>query len=224
MNVMKNVVCIFAHPDDESFGCAGTIALLAQTHNVTIICATNGDAGENHLQNNLSDLGKTRQKELLSSSKILGVQKVHFLNFKDGALSNNLYHKVADAIKPILNDLKPEILLTMEPHGVSGHLDHIAMSMITSYLFREHSFVKKVMYFCLGEDQKEALRKNYFVYTPTPYKLRDIDETIDVTSVWELRMKAIHQHKSQLKDMKFILSMLDIRGKKEHFLVTKRSE
>ena len=41
------VLAVFAHPDDEGFGCGGTLAALAAGgHRVTLVCATNGDVGE----------------------------------------------------------------------------------------------------------------------------------------------------------------------------------
>ena len=48
-NDMQNltVLCLFAHPDDEAFGSGGTLAgLVRKGHNITLVCATNGDVGE----------------------------------------------------------------------------------------------------------------------------------------------------------------------------------
>ncbi|MBI2637373.1 MAG: PIG-L family deacetylase, partial [Candidatus Sungbacteria bacterium] len=42
----KTIVAIFAHPDDEAFGPAGTLAKLALAHDVYVICATKGEAGD----------------------------------------------------------------------------------------------------------------------------------------------------------------------------------
>ena len=43
---MAPLVCIFAHPDDEAFGPAGSIAKFASERDVYIICVTNGDADD----------------------------------------------------------------------------------------------------------------------------------------------------------------------------------
>lgn len=220
----ESVVCIFAHPDDESFGCAGTIAKFSKTHNVYIVCATNGDAGENHHKTKSKNLAAVRKKELRAASKILGVKHVYFLNFDDGTLSNSVYHKLSEAVKPILEKHRPATLITIEPRGISGHIDHITVSMVTSYLFERLPFAKKLMYFCLTESQREKTRRrDYFIYIPPGYKKQEIGETIDVSSVWDARIKAIRKHKSQLKDANFILSMMKLRGKKEHFLVKKKA-
>src|SRR5579872_4442081 len=121
----KTIVCVFAHPDDEAFGPGGTIALLAKENDVYILCATKGEAGQNSLTDLETPLQNERMEELKRSAKILGVKKVIFLDFIDGTLSNSLYHKLAEKITQYLNELKPEMLLTYENRGISGHIDHI---------------------------------------------------------------------------------------------------
>src|SRR3989344_3139536 len=107
----KVLVAIFAHPDDEAFGPSGTLAKFSKTHDVYILCATGGEAGKNSLSKTEKKLSDIRKKELLASAKILGVKKIYFLGFEDGALSNNLYHKLAVKIKNKLVELKPEIVI-----------------------------------------------------------------------------------------------------------------
>lgn len=99
----------------------------------------------------------------------------------DGTLSNNLYHKIAGDVLNILDRLRPGKILTFEMRGLSGHIDHIAMSMIST----EH----------------RALIGNYFVCFPPGYKNDEVDEIIDVSDVWEQRIEAILCHASQEKDM-----------------------
>src|SRR6185436_20606573 len=103
---MKSVVAVFAHPDDEAFGSAGTLALLAKEREVYLICVTDGSAGMNSSKKTKA-LAEIRQEELLNSAKVLGIKEVFFLDYKDGSLSNNLYHEIADKIQKILEEIKP---------------------------------------------------------------------------------------------------------------------
>jgi len=215
---MKSVVCIFAHPDDEAFGPGGTIAKLAKTRNVYIICATKGEAGKHKGKNNKKNLGNIRANELRESAKVLGVKKVFFLEFKDGTLSNNLYHDIARKIESILKRLKPDTILTYEPRGISGHLDHIAMSLISSYLFERLAFIKKLMQFCVL-DTPERRKMKYFIYFPPGYKKSEIDLVSDVRGVWDIKIQAMLQHKSQIHDIERILKMFKKSPKVENFLV-----
>lgn len=204
----KNAVCIFAHPDDESFGPSGTIHLLTKEYNVHIICVTRGDAGENHHPDKKTSLETHRKNELTASSKILGVKSVSFLEYEDGELNNNNYHTVAASIQDILDTLRPELVLTFEHRGISGHLDHIAIAMITSYLFEKLSYIKKAMFYCLREDQQLREPGSYFIYFPHGHSPRDIHITNNVESVLDIKRRAIRQHISQTKDMNHILSTL----------------
>ena len=135
------VVAIFAHPDDEAFGPSGTITKLAKTHDIYVLCATRGEAG-----GNLKNIGKVREKELRCSAQILGVKEVYFLGFADGTLSNSLYHRLAAKIEQKLKLLKPQTVLTFEPRGISGHIDHITVSLATTYVFYKLPFVQRLFH------------------------------------------------------------------------------
>lgn len=214
---MKRVVCVFAHPDDEAFGPGGTIALLARDYEVYIVCATKGEAGQNSLDE-ADTLGHIRSAELEASAHILGVKKVFFLGYKDGTLSNNLYHEIAEKVATIIDELVPEIVLTYEYRGVSGHIDHITMSLVTNFIFAHNPSIKKLMMHAVLEDVA-ALRHDYFIYFPPGYKEADIDEVVDTTEVWDTKVKAMHCHASQKHDITNILSVYENRPKKEYFLV-----
>jgi LmbE family N-acetylglucosaminyl deacetylase len=217
---MSTIVCVFAHPDDEAFGPGGTIATYAKNNDVYIICATKGEQGQNATDNKKSHLATIREKEMLTSAKILGVKQVYFLDYIDGTLSNNLYHELADKVASILKTLKPEVLLTFEPRGVSGHLDHIAISMITSFVYKKLTFVKKLYYFCLHKDYSMPM-DDYFIYFPQGYSDNEITTTIDISQVWDIKVSSMKAHTSQSKDAERILGFAQNMPKKEYFILEK---
>lgn len=225
---------MFAHPDDEAFGPAGTIALLAKTHDVYVLCATKGEAGIKVKSSTLrrssgqelkvKSLGDVRAEELKKSAKILGVKEVFFLGFEDGTLSNNLYHKLASKIQEKLEEYKPEIVITYDLKGVSGHIDHITVALATMFVVQKLPFVKEVWQYCILEVEGRAeYRRKYFIYFPPGYNESEIDKAVDIASVWEQKVKAMHQHKSQMHDVKRVLSFLEKQKRKEYFLVVKNS-
>lgn len=220
---MKNVVCIFAHPDDEAFGPGGTVAAYAQKHNVYIICVTNGDAGKNSTSStDERELGEIRRGELECSAQTLGVKQVYFLGYKDGTLSNSIYHEIAGKIKDILDDLKPETLFTYEPRGISGHIDHIAVSMITSFLFDKLPYAETLFYYCLSKKARETQGNDYFIHFPPGYNKEDIGMIVDTSSVWDIKIKAMHCHQSQKHDIERVLSRQLQLPREEYFLVKKK--
>lgn len=212
----KKIVCTFAHPDDEAFGPSGTIAKLAKDNDVYILCATRGEALINTEQN----LGDVRSDELIKSAKILGVKGVEFMGFIDGELSNNLYHQLATKIEKMIKELEPDILITFEMRGVSGHIDHVVVSMATRFVF-EKSNISELWYYCEREEARNFI-KDYFVYFPQGYKKENVDLVIDVSDVYETKLKAIHAHESQKGDIEVVSEILEKTPKEEYFLVVKR--
>lgn len=224
---MKKVIAaIFAHPDDEAFGPAGTIAKVAKNNDVYILTATKGEAGQNYSDKNKEPLWKIREKELLASAKILGVKKVFFLGFTDGDLSNNLYHKLTAKIEEVLKKIKADTIITDENRGISGHLDHIAVSLASTFVFEKMHPIKQIYYFFITDRQRNLLPKylpgGYFVYFPPGYKESKADMVSDISDVWEIKMKAMTCHQSQLKDVKRVQGILSELPKKEFFFVRKK--
>lgn len=216
------LAAIFAHPDDEAFGPSGTLALYTKTHDVTLFCATRGEAGHNHDVNSKGEtIGDIRERELRASAELIGIKKVIFLGFQDGMLCNNLYHTIADKILSSLNELQPELLMTYELRGISGHIDHVAMAMITSYIFEKTSYTTKLMYYCLDIKEQETIG-SYFIYVPPGYSDQEINEKVDVSSVWDLKIKAIKTHVSQSKDGNSILEEMETLLKVENFIVREK--
>jgi LmbE family N-acetylglucosaminyl deacetylase len=226
---MKPVVGIFAHPDDEVFvGPGGVLAQFAKEGRDTyIIVATNGEAGQKRVDDD-RDLGVIRREELQNSAKRLGIKEIFFLEYKDGSLSNSLYHEIADKIQNILERLEPDIIITMENHGVSGHIDHIAISFITTFVFWKLSNIKELWYFCLTVEAQKIVTKylgNYFIYVPPGYTKNEITKTVDVSSVWEQKISAMKEHKSQISDVEAHMKAFGELPKEENYIViTKDTE
>ena len=146
------VLAVFAHPDDEGFGCGGTLAMLvARGAHVTLVCATNGDVGE------ISDpslatpetLAHVRQEELRSAMRITGVPDVRFLGYRDSGMAGTEDNNHPDALcqaRPdsvvgrltdIINEVQPSVLLTHDPTGGYGHPDHVAVYDLTTRAFQQ---------------------------------------------------------------------------------------
>lgn len=221
---MKPVVAIIAHPDDET-AMAGTLAKLAEKRDVYIICITSGDAGENHHDKKEELLVLLREDELRASAQLLGVKHVSYVGFNDGSLSNSLYHDIARKIENKLKEIQPNTLITFEPRGITGHIDHIVVSMVTTYLYHRVPYVKTLMYACMSEAQRKvaAALPEYFIYFPPGYKKSEVDEVVDVSAYWGKKIAAIRSHKSQRGDVEdFILPIQEKAPKEEYFIVLQK--
>lgn len=226
----RKILAVFAHPDDEAFGPAGTLVkYAAEGTEIHLLCATKGEVGQwYHKDKSLKDkekrldkikLENVREKELLFSAKTLGIKKVEFLGFIDGELRNNIYHKVAEKIIKKIEDFQPQIVVTVERRGVSGHLDHIAISMITTYSFLKTKMAKKLYYHCLPEKYRDKMMDEYFVYFPEGYKENEITTRIDYSEYFDKKVASMQAHQSQIADVNNLLFRFKKWPKVDHFIL-----
>ena len=218
----STILCVFAHPDDETFGPGGTIALLAQRHTVWIATATRGDAGKDSRRGNRRSLADERPRELRAAARILGAKGVIFLNFRDGELSNNTYHVLARRIEAVVRRLRPHTVLTYEPLGVSGHLDHIATALTTRFIYERQPSIKRLLSYCISAKRANAMRPGYFIWVPPGYERSTIDLTVPTAGIWDTKVRAMFAHRSQRHDIERILVRAKRFPQEESFLVRTR--
>ena len=130
------LLCVFAHPDDESMGMGGTLTKYAaqgvETH---LVCATRGERGwfgPEEQNPGLDVLGKIRERELESAVNILDMKGLYFLDYIDGEVDTV---DPAEAIRKIVTHIRrvmPQVVVTFPPDGNYGHPDHIAVGQFTS--------------------------------------------------------------------------------------------
>jgi LmbE family N-acetylglucosaminyl deacetylase len=146
----KKILSVLAHPDDESFGMGGTLALYADRGvAVHLLCATRGEAGEvgpEYLQG-YESIGELRESELRCAAGHLGLASVDFLDYRDsgmtGSPENNHpqalvqapLEEVATKIAGYIRKIKPQVVLTFDPIGGYRHPDHIAIHKATVEAF-----------------------------------------------------------------------------------------
>jgi LmbE family N-acetylglucosaminyl deacetylase len=132
------LLAIFAHPDDETYLAGGTLARYAASGcEVSVVCATFGEAGRRGEYAGLSreDFGALRRRELEAACAELGVRPPIFLGCADRALGRDCWDLATDEAVRIIRRLRPDVVLTFGPDGVSGHADHVALSQIVTAAF-----------------------------------------------------------------------------------------
>jgi LmbE family N-acetylglucosaminyl deacetylase len=146
----KTLLAVLAHPDDESFGTGGTLALYAQRGvNVFLVCATRGEAGDVDADclDGFQSIAERREHELRCAAGILGLAGVYFLGYHDSGMPGSPYNQhphaliaapldeVAGRVVEYIRLLKPEVVITFDPIGGYRHPDHIAIHNATVKAF-----------------------------------------------------------------------------------------
>ncbi|MBW6465724.1 MAG: PIG-L family deacetylase [Brevefilum sp.] len=142
----KKLLSVLAHPDDETFGMGGTLALYArQDVEVHLVCATRGELGDidPEYTETIKSAACLRTQELRCAAGILGIDQLHFLNYRDSgmlgseanqhpkALAAQPVEKVAEQVAAIIRQVKPDVVVTFDPIGGYRHPDHIAIHQAT---------------------------------------------------------------------------------------------
>jgi LmbE family N-acetylglucosaminyl deacetylase len=171
----------YAHPDDETFGSAGTAAHYAALgHPVYLICATRGEVGQ------ISDpalatpetLGAVREAELRCAAEAMGVEEVIFLDYRDSgmvdtapnadprAFINIPAEEVITKLVGIIRRIRPAVIITFDPTGGYGHPDHLAIYRHTLAAF--HAAANATQFPALGTPHQAsrlffaAITKSFF--------------------------------------------------------------
>ena len=146
----RRLLAIFAHPDDESFGPGGSLALYTRRGvEVHLICATRGEAGSipPGFQNGYPSVADLREAELRCAASHLGLAQVHFLGYRDSGMTGSAdnHHpqaligapiaEVAERITAVVRSVRPQVLITFDPIGGYRHPDHIAIHRATKQAF-----------------------------------------------------------------------------------------
>jgi LmbE family N-acetylglucosaminyl deacetylase len=144
------LLAVLAHPDDETFGMGGTLALYASRGvEVHLICATRGEAGsvDPKFLTGFESIGERREAELCCAANLLGLAGVHFLGYRDSgmpgspdnhhpnALASQPLEEVASKVAYYLRKLCPQVVVTNDPIGGYKHPDHIAVHRATLRAF-----------------------------------------------------------------------------------------
>ncbi len=128
------LAAVLAHPDDESFGCAGALAL-AHDHGrpVRLLVVTRGEAGS---PEGAEDPGfaEVRVDELRCAAAKIGFTEVTILEgYPDGGVAEMPFDDLVAEIAAWLADRRPDAVITFGPHGITGHPDHVVVGSATRW-------------------------------------------------------------------------------------------
>jgi LmbE family N-acetylglucosaminyl deacetylase len=199
---LSGLLAVFAHPDDETFRCGGALTLLArQGVRVQILTTTRGQAGScgDLPQCGPKSLGMVREAELRCACAALGLEPPILLDYQDGALARVSDAEAVNQIMAVVLELRPQVLLTWPPDGLSGHPDHVAVSRWTTLIYEQVARLAPeapaaLYHLVLPRSIADRLGLVHLQAIPD----EAVTLTVDVTPVWKQKLAAIHCHRTQL--------------------------
>jgi LmbE family N-acetylglucosaminyl deacetylase len=207
----KKILFVTAHPDDESFLMAGTIRRnLDLGGDSFLVCATLGEKGTSHLRKSVTSLEMKmiRKKELQSAAKFLKVKKLFILDLPDCGLSmEKNSEKLGTELQKIVRSVKPDFIVSFAKDGITGHKDHVVAGKIAYAVAKENKIVFVAC--CASPSMAKAKsrligRRRRGSYVAS---LRHVKPNFRIKVDQNVKLKAIHFHKSQIGTGGFLLGM-----------------
>jgi len=194
---------IQAHPDDQEFTIAGTLARWVQKGcQVISVIVTSGDAGSNepsHGADYRPILAHLREDEQIAANLVLGIRETAFLHYPDGDLQATL--GLRKDLTRLIRQYKPDLVVTGDPtrffHGSDyvNHPDHRAAAEAAVYATFPSAGTRLIFTDLLDEGyEPHNVKKLYLHGAEKP------DVWVDTTGTLDLKIAALKKHASQLGD------------------------
>ena len=190
------LLAIFAHPDDETFRPGGTLAMLArQGVRVEVLTFTRGETGScgDPPLCAPEELPAVRERELRCVCVRLGVEPPRLLDYTDGHLQEADSETMIAQILSVVNEIKPQVLLSFGPDGLSGHPDHIVVGQWAFEAFLRAEGIAALYTVSVPRSLAQKLDMHQVHSVPD----EAIALTVDVSSVWETKLAAMRCHATQ---------------------------
>ncbi len=196
----KSAISIHAHPDDQDFTVAGTLAKWAKAGcEIVSVIITSGDAGSNSVDHDADykpQLARIREDEQRAANRVLGVKETVFLHYPDGELVATI--GLRKDLTRLIRKYKPEVVVTGDPSGwfygdeYINHPDHRAAAEAAAYAVFPSAGTRLIFTDLLDEGLEPHNVKRLYIHgNEKPDTWVDIAETLD------LKIEALKKHVSQ---------------------------
>ncbi len=207
----KSILLVYAHPDDEAYGSAGTSAkyrsLGAKVHLITATRGEAGPRGNPPLSESKEELAKVREEELRRSCEVIGIEKPIILGYPDGGVAAVPREEAVPHLARIIRELRPTVVVTFDEDGITGHPDHIAIGRFATEAFFS-SGEKNAYPEGLGGLKPYLPERLYYRVLPREAVERagrkdlrhreEISTIVDVAEFVDRKLQALRRHRSQV--------------------------
>ncbi len=187
----RKLLAVFAHPDDESFICGGTLAKYARAGvEITLVSATRGEMGRrmgNPPYVNRETMPAVREKELRQACVALGIHRLIFLDIRDKTVEFIDQESLTERIAALIQEVDPDVVLTFH-EKLGGHPDHCAIGQAATAAFHRMSHRGSLYFITFGDAMEQP---EQFGYT------KNNVVKIDVRHQLEAKLAAFRAHRCQ---------------------------
>jgi len=233
----RTILAVFAHPDDESLACGGTLArLAAEGFRVTVLSATHGERGGPIDTRKDDALGKARALEICEAAAALNIAEVVIGGYPDGDLRWDHVGEFHAELVTFMRRHQPAAVITFGDDGLYWHMDHIGVHERTTAAVRSLGLEAPPLYYVtmpqgVMTEIVGAARQRGWVPPPRGFWSLEPDAfgiaaqpatiTVDVAAWVPHKLAAILCHRSQMVDGHPFAGLCDADARRllgvEHF-------
>lgn len=226
---MKKIIFgVFAHPDDEAFGPAGT--LLSETKHGADLRLITLTAGENGMNPDHHDnLHEVRLEEWRTAGALMGASRMYHLGFTDGMLGNIAMLEAVERVETLVRAAaaaEPDAvieIMSMDLSGISGHIDHIVASRAAHHVFYKLKDaglpLARLRLACTPREHTGQTPNYDFVFMEPGRLPGEITETIDNRAHLQEILAIMRAHHTQRSDGELHIKKLGDTVAINHFIV-----
>jgi LmbE family N-acetylglucosaminyl deacetylase len=198
---------VWAHPDDEAYLSSGLMSVVRNGGGrVVVVTATRGERGTDDPRTFPPErLGPLRERELMASLAQVGVHEHRWLTYRDGDLARVPLARGVSDLVPVMEDVRPDVIVTFGPDGMTGHPDHRAASAWTREAWRQTGRHAELWYATLTSEFHRdwgELNDRVGLWTAAPPVTPDADLSAQVRLSGPLlarKHRALRAHASQTR-------------------------
>lgn len=221
---LGTILSVWAHPDDESLVAGGLIAAAVKNgQKVICVTATKGEAGQTSDEKKwpVADLAAIRARELRAALDILGVTEQHWLGYHDGACDTVSDTEAVPKLQALIEQYRPDTILTFGPDGLTGHPDHKAVGRWAAVAAKTARPRPQVYHVVCNPDNYEQYLKplnakfDIFFKIDQPPLVPEPDCAIALElpkALFEQKWRALAAQESQMERLLALIPDTDRRG------------
>jgi len=212
----KRALVIIAHPDDADVHAGGTLARwVDEGYEVHLIVATSGDKGYDDPTISREDVVRLRRAEQQTAARILGVQRVTFLDYEDGELAW-AGPRLAEDVTRLVRQERPGIVMSLDPYAGAPryatyqlHPDHraVGFAVIDAVYFRAPGPLYYPAHHVVG-------LRPHRVGECVLMMGDELDYVVDITATFARKLEAVKAHASQWGRHRGLEGMLRTRAER----------
>ncbi len=201
--IPKSAMSIQAHPDDQEFSVAGTLAHWAKAGcEIVSVVITSGDSGSNDPARGAdykATLASLREAEQTAANAVIGVHETVFLRYPDGELEPTL--QLRRDLTRLIRRCKPDVVVTGDPQAFFygseyvNHPDHRAAARAACEAVFPSAGTRLIFTDLLDEGFEPHNIKRLYIHGA-----EKSDTWVNISKTMDIKIEALRKHVSQLGD------------------------